>query len=112
MTADDLAVMEAHATADASSAVVVAMKYPTNMTNTQWALVKAILAAEPNRKAIWREMLRSADARAWECKQQPLCNWCEFQSLRPPWNPAMAGATSRTTRTRTTALPLDRPGVG
>jgi putative transposase len=76
--------MEAHATADAPSTVVVAMKYPTNMTNTQWALVKAILAAEPKRgPKHGRDLRRVVDAMLYVTHTG--CQWRYLPADFGPW---------------------------
>jgi putative RecB family exonuclease len=42
-------------------------------------------------KGLVKAIKRSAELGTWECKQQPLCQWCDFIDLCPQWHPELAG---------------------
>lgn len=49
-------------------------------------------------KSIVREMKKCEKASTWPCKKQVLCQWCEFQSMCPVWNPELSGMQPGTMR--------------
>ena len=52
---------------------------------------KLLRATREELKGLVKAIQRSAEMGEWECKQQPLCQWCDFIDLCPQWHPELAG---------------------
>jgi putative RecB family exonuclease len=59
---------------------------------------RVLKRAEAEVKAITKEMKKCEKDSAWPCKKQVLCQWCEFQSMCPVWNPELSGMQAGTMR--------------
>lgn len=46
--------------------------------------------AEHEVKTITKAMKKCEKESSWPCKKQVLCQWCEFQSMCPLWNPELS----------------------